>query len=140
MTKILLICNLICINLKFKFNLFRTNRSLKAEPLVTIAALKSYLTEHFTKTNNISSSTSCCASSNFQHYTRPPTAASLKIAKKLPKYIEKIASNVSSATSDLKKKNNNNTEINSSINSTPFGGFSATTTTNCDNCLEKVFI
>nr|CAD2122828.1 unnamed protein product [Meloidogyne enterolobii] len=126
----------------------KTNRSLKAEPLVTIAALKSYLNEHFTNSkNSTTATTTTTTSTNLQHYTRPPTAASLRIARKLPKYVEKIASNVSTAATnitDLRKKttSGDNTDTTTKTNN---GRNAASITANTNpwstrdsSCLEKI--
>ena len=79
-----------------------TNRSLKAEPLVTVAALKSHLFEHISKPKNQTPQQHAAGPSSTLsnlHYTRPPTAASIRMARKLPKMTEKLATGSSSSSS-----------------------------------------
>lgn len=75
---------------------------------MTVAALKTYLYEQISNLKTTTQTGSSSATLSNLHYTRPPTAASLRMARKLPKMSEKLAAvtnptSSSFATTESKK-------------------------------------
>ncbi|KAI3415824.1 Mib_herc2 protein [Globodera pallida] len=112
-----------------------TNRFLKSEPLVTVSTLKSYLYEQLNSTKAFDNSSNIPKADLQQPYVssalsnlsfgRPPTAASLRMARKLPKTSAEKLGGVSSAAGHGHKH-------------TPGDVLSARSAYVAAGCLEKV--